>query len=485
MSQQTTTHLDDLQQRLKGEAPVLADVVERFRELDRVAHAMQYLAPNESFAGKISWWPLVSVLGTFSAGKSSFINDYLGLGVQRTGNQAVDDRFTVLTYSADPDVRVLPGSALDSDPRLPFYRISEAIERSVPGEGRRIDTYLQVKACNSPRLRGKILIDSPGFDADAQRTSILRIVDHIVDLSDLVLIMFDARHPEPGAMRDTLQHLVGRTVARADADKFLYVLNQIDTAARQDNLEEVVAAWQRALAQHGLTAGQYFYTFVPELAVDMPEALRGRYAANNKVAREAIITRIDQIHVSRAYRIVKLLDQSARQLLEGAVPELRSALGLWRRRVLWIDLGLLVVVGGGLLAASVGLGYWNGLHFQPPWRATLEAKPWLLWTVVASAVVLVLLVHHLVRSAVARALAAKLRRGHEAQGSGDLARAFLASTRPLRPLWSDRPVGWGRRAERRVAAAGAATPGFVQQLNDLFARPDAAPRLAHPTQSPS
>lgn len=481
MSQQTTTHLDDLQQRLQSEAPVLADVVERFRELDRVAHAMGFLAPNESFAGRISWWPLVSVLGTFSAGKSSFINDYLGLDVQRTGNQAVDDRFTVLCYSADPEVRVLPGAALDSDPRLPFYRISEAIERSVPGEGRRVDTYLQVKACNSPRLRGKILIDSPGFDADAQRTSILRIVDHIVDLSDLVLIMFDARHPEPGAMRDTLQHLVGRTVARADADKFLYVLNQVDTAARQDNLEEVVAAWQRALAQHGLTAGQYFYTFIPSLAVHIDDAgQRARYEANNKTARAAIATRIDQIHVSRAYRIVKLLDQSARQLLEDAAPRLRLALARWRRRVLWIDFGLLVVVGGGALAASIALHWWDGLRFTPPWSDQVAGRPWLLWVAVGFVLLLVFFVHHAVRLALARRGAAQLRRA-TTDGVGDVARAFLVSTRPIRPLWLDRPAGWSRRAERRVAAAGAATPGFVQQLNDLFARPDATPRVPQPT----
>ncbi|MEO6596476.1 MAG: dynamin family protein, partial [Planctomycetota bacterium] len=451
MSQRTTTHLDDLQQRLKAEAPVLADVVECFRELDGVAHAMMYLAPNESFAGRISWWPLVSVLGTFSSGKSSFINDYLGINVQRTGNQAVDDRFTVLTYNSDPELRILPGAALDSDPRLPFYRISEAIERSVPGEGQRIDSYLQVKACNSPRLRGKILIDSPGFDADAQRTSVLRIVDHIVDLSDLVLIMFDARHPEPGAMRDTLQHLVGRAVARADADKFLYVLNQMDTAARHDNREEVVAAWQRALAQYGLTAGQYYYTFVPGLAepIDDP-AQRARYESNNKLARDAINTRIDQIHVSRAYRIVKLLDQSARQLLEDAVPRLRLALARWRRRVLWIDLVLLLVVGGGLLAGSIQLGYWDGLHFQPhgaDGAETIENRSWFLWGCVAAIAVFALLAHHFVRMAVARAIAARLSEG-AAGGptTGLLSRAFLASTRPFRPLWFDRPAGWSRRA---------------------------------------
>ena len=58
------------------------------------------------------------------------------------------------------------GVALDADPRFPFYRISHEIEEVSEGEGRRIDAYLQLKTCPSERLRGKILIDSPGFDAD-------------------------------------------------------------------------------------------------------------------------------------------------------------------------------------------------------------------------------------------------------------------------------------------------------------------------------
>ena len=62
-------------------------------------------------------------------------------------------------------------------------------------------------------------------------------------------MLFDARHPEPGAMRDTLEHLVAGTVRRNDSNKVLFILNQIDTTAGEDNAEEVVAAWQRALAQ--------------------------------------------------------------------------------------------------------------------------------------------------------------------------------------------------------------------------------------------
>ncbi|HPY39157.1 MAG TPA: dynamin family protein, partial [Thiolinea sp.] len=192
--------LNLLQEHLKRENPTMVDVVGKYRELDVVAKKIGLLAPGESYATRISWWPLISILGTFSAGKSSFINTYLGLELQRTGNQAVDDRFTVITYSPDGNQRTLPGLALDGDPRFPFYQISEEIELVSEGEGSRIDNYLQMKAAPSEKLRGRILIDSPGFDADAQRKAILRLTDHIIELSDLVMVFFDARHPEPGAM---------------------------------------------------------------------------------------------------------------------------------------------------------------------------------------------------------------------------------------------------------------------------------------------
>ena len=94
----------------------------------------------------------------------------------------------------------MPGLSLDADPRFPFYQISEQIEKVSAGEGDRINSYIQLKTCPSVHLRGKIF-DSPGFDADEQRDSTLRIADHIIDLSDLVLVFLDARHPEPAPWR--------------------------------------------------------------------------------------------------------------------------------------------------------------------------------------------------------------------------------------------------------------------------------------------
>lgn len=183
-----------LSQRLGEENPALEGVVDAFRALDRIGYAAGLLDPAEdSYAFSISWWPMIAVLGTFSAGKSTFINEYLGKTVQRSGSQAVDDRFTVISYGPSDTVVELPGLALDGDPRFPFYRVSDEIDRLSSGAGRTVDHFLAMKTVRSEPLRGRILIDSPGFDADEQRATILQLTDHIIDLSDLVIVFFDAR----------------------------------------------------------------------------------------------------------------------------------------------------------------------------------------------------------------------------------------------------------------------------------------------------
>jgi len=467
------SRLQHLESHLEQENPVLLKAVRSFRTLDRVAYRMGLLERHRSFAQQIAWWPLISMLGTFSSGKSTFINHYLDHKLQRTGNQAVDDKFTVICYSKEREAHSLPGVALDSDPRFPFYRISNEIEKVAKGEGERIDSYLALKTCPSEHLRGKILIDSPGFDADAQRTATLRITDHIMDLADLVLVLFDARHPEPGAMQDTLQHLVTDTINRADAGKFLYILNQIDTTAREDNPEEVVAAWQRALGERGLTAGRFYAIYNPDAAVPIDdEALRRRFESKRDGDLAEIHGRMRQVEIERAYRIVGALEKTARDIEERMVPAIRRTLEHWRRRVLIGDallFGALLVV---LISASVKLGWWQGLRFAPPWLDALLASPLALYASAGVAAVLTIGLHYLVRMGAARSLKGLVaRRGRSIDARGSLQLAFARNTRPWRSIFASAPIGWGRRSRKRLATVLEEADAYVQTLNDKFTNP--------------
>ncbi len=476
--------LAQLTAHLEHENPELLGVVHSFRRLDRVAYRLGLLDQTDSYATQVTWWPLISVLGTFSSGKSTFINSLLGQRLQLTGNQAVDDKFTVICYGREETPRTLPGLALDSDPRFPFYKVSHDIDEVMAGEGQRLDSYLQLKTCNSEQLRGKIIIDSPGFDADAQRTSTLRITNHIVDLSDLVLVFFDARHPEPGAMHDTLEYLVAGTLKRPDFNKFLHILNQIDNAAREDNPEEVFAAWQRALAAQGLTSGRFYRIYDPAAAMPIEDThLKQRFEDKRREDLDEILSRIDRLDIERSYRVAGRLEQTAKRIRDVFVPRLELARRSWKRRTLWLDgLGFGIVVVA-LLVLSSALGYWEGLSFSPPWLDTVLGTSWLLWGAVALVVAGAIWLHRTLRRLAGRGIAKGIRR--DAALGDDAESVAMAFEKNVGSWWWPfflaRPLGWGVMSRRRIETVLREADKAIQELNDRYTNPSGGQEGAEQT----
>jgi hypothetical protein len=313
------------------------------------------------------------------------------------------------------------------------------------------------------------------------------LTDHIIDLSDLVLVFFDARHPEPGAMRDTLTHLVGDTIHRADATKFVFILNQMDTTARDDNPEEVVGAWQRALAQEGLTAGRFYCIYNSEVAVPIEdEALRQRYESKRDHDLEEIHQRIQGVGVERAYRITGTLDKTARHIEEKIVPQLESLKTRWRKLVFRGD-GLLA--GGMLLAAVLvtgWLGFRDGLKWQTPgwWQGSSSNIVWTLIFCLLAAGVLVYL-HFRVRKFAERRVISKLEKqtahGIELER---LRSAFVFNTRPWHSIFRKSPVGWGNRSRKRLQRVIEEANQHVQTLNDAFTDPSGDQLVQESTTPP-
>lgn len=480
-------HLENLESHLREEHPDLLHILPTYRQMDKVLYRLGLLAEDESLATRITWWPLISVLGTFSSGKSTFINTMLGENLQRTGNQAVDDKFTVLSYSHHDASRTLPGTALNNDPRFPFFRIGAEIEKVAPGEGRRIDTYLQLKTTGAQHLKGRTLIDSPGFDADDQRRSILRLTDHIIDISDLVLIFFDARHPEPGAMQDTLDHLVSKASVRADSNKFLYVLNQIDVTAREDNPEEVVAAWQRALAQSGLTGGRFLCIYNDGAAMPIENAaLRDRYQRKRDTDMAEINQRMSEVKIERGYRIVGTLEDTARRVTADVIPALETALAKWRKFTLVGD-----AVGA---AGAVGLAYGAVNYFGMNTLMGMfeSVTSYVIDSIALAAGVgaVMLFWHYTMRSLASRLVHDGLPESFGDQEL-DLRRAFLKNTRPWRSVFGGAPAGWRNSTKALLAGVLGSIEGHIQHLNDQHTDPSgrkgaqviAEPPVAQPSIS--
>lgn len=456
-----------LEEHLKAENPVLLDIINNYKELDRVGYRTGLLTKEQTYAAQISWWPLISILGTFSAGKSTFINNYTQRPIQSTGNQAVDDKFSVLCYGGSEDVVTLPGLALDADPRFPFYGISKEIEKVEAGEGRRIDHYLQLKTTNSDVLKGKILIDSPGFDADSQRDSTLRITNHIIDMSDLVLVFFDARHPEPGAMRDTLEHLVATTIERKDADKILYILNQIDTAAREDNPEEIIGAWQRAISSKGLVGGNFFTIYAEEAANDFDtEALSERFKRKKDIDLQAIESRMEKVSIQRTYRIAHRLENIVEDIQLNKIPQIDNALSRWRKKVLLTD----GIVFGSLIAIVLYSLNFFGVLSTPlsEWPLVQLMQQSMLFGVGFSiaALITIFVIHGFIRHKFARWDSQKLQKTDP-----QIANALQHNTRFWRGMFPKNPRGWSRRARNKLQNVVKASKQSIQNLNDQFANP--------------
>jgi len=467
---QTQERLQKLQQSLVQENPALLDIVAGYQKLDRVAQGLGVLKADSSYAEQISWWPLISVLGTFSAGKSSFINQFMGRTVQETGNQAVDDRFTVICYGTGDEVMTLPGLALDADPRFPFFGVRHEIERISSGEGSRIDHYLQLKTVPETKLKGRVLIDSPGFDADSQRDTVLSIADHIMSMSDLVLVFFDARHPEPGAMRDTLKYLVEGTQQRHDADKFLFILNQIDTAANEDNSEAIMGAWQRALASAGLIGGKFYMIYNESAANEFRDmALAERFKRKKDVELAEIYARMDRVSVDRAYRIIFALESLADELEAKWIPKADELRLRWAKRVVVSDLVLATSAFAVAVWVMMSTSLLQGIDF-----GLMAQDIKLMSVVMASGVALLLLPHYYFRYFWSKRLQRQLTREDE---SGVLSNILRRNTAFWRPLFAERPRGWGAGARKQISRLRDEAKLAIQRLNDQYAKPTGEPMV--------
>ena len=122
--------LDRLKASLAEEHPLLVDVVKTYLELDRVGYGLGLLGADQSYATRISWWPFVAVLGTFSAGKSTFINEYTGINLQDIYNLMLAKGWTlgsaqglqfmhgVIRLYHGPTVRLLEKYWKDAQPDL-------------------------------------------------------------------------------------------------------------------------------------------------------------------------------------------------------------------------------------------------------------------------------------------------------------------------------------------------------------------------------
>ncbi|MBU0995590.1 MAG: dynamin family protein [Proteobacteria bacterium] len=213
-----------------------------------IALVEQYLSPiaikygysQAPLEANIKWRPLVLILGNYSSGKSTLINEYLGEKIQATGQAPTDDSFTVITYGK-PDapldrVKVVDerdGKFLLNDPEYPFTILKR--------HGERFTAHFRLKKVNSPFLKNLAIIDTPGMlDSITERDrgyNYQEVIGDLAQISDLVLVLFDPH--KAGTVREAYTSLRDTLPSKTFEDRVRFVLNRIDECTSMIDLLKV------------------------------------------------------------------------------------------------------------------------------------------------------------------------------------------------------------------------------------------------------
>ena len=215
----------------------------------------------------LKWKPIVLVLGNYSSGKSTFINELIGREVQRTGQAPTDDAFTVITAPDAGDETELPGSDLVNDSRLPFTVFKTFGEQFI--------AHFRMKKVQSAIFQNLAIIDSPGMlDSISEKDrgyDYAAVIKEFARLADLVVLMFDPH--KAGTIQETYNAIRNILPFATGEDRVLFVMSRIDEC---DNLGDLVRSygtlcWNLSQMTGRKDIPRVFLTFSPKVGEMPPE----------------------------------------------------------------------------------------------------------------------------------------------------------------------------------------------------------------------
>jgi GTPase SAR1 family protein len=261
----------------------------------------------------LMWKPLVLVIGNYSSGKSTFINELLDMPVQRTGQAPTDDCFTILTSPGEGgSEEEIPGATIVNDDRLPFAPLMPF--------GERLFAHLRMKKVNSPLLENFAIIDTPGMlDSVTEKDrgyDYLGVVGELARMADLIILMFDPH--KAGTIKETYQAIRSTLPGSTGEDRVLYVLNRIDEC---DNVPDLVRSygtlcWNLSQMTGRKDIPRIYLTFAAKEGDEPPQGVESWVSERDELKRAvetAPTMRINHVF-QEAERGVRELDLQAEAL---------------------------------------------------------------------------------------------------------------------------------------------------------------------------
>lgn len=303
--------------------------------IDMVEHkltpvALKYKYSEVPLESTIKWRPVVLILGNYSSGKSTLINEYIGADVQDTGQAPTDDSFTVITYDdgedGDPTIRVTEehdGRYLLNDPAYPFEKLKKY--------GRRFASHFRLKKVNSPFLKELAIIDTPGMlDSVTERDRGYNYQEVIGDLAkgaDLILVLFDPH--KAGTVQETYVALRETLPASTFEERILFVLNRIDECESMTDLLQVYGTlcWNLSQMTGRKDIPQIHLTYSSCAAKESEKTEYLKYLQNQREQLKHTIQRAPDFRLDHLATFVENHSENLDHFLETLVSYKKKMLG--------------------------------------------------------------------------------------------------------------------------------------------------------------
>lgn len=226
----------------------------------------------------LKWKPIVVLIGNYSSGKSTLVNELLGKEVQRTGQSPTDDAFTVITASdLGGEESEVPGSTLVNDDRMPFTVLKNYGEQFI--------SHFKMKKVDNPILQNMAIVDTPGMlDSVTEKDrgyDYMTVLGEFAKLADLIVLMFDPH--KAGTIKETYTTIRTTLPETSGEDRIVFAMSRIDEC---DNIGDLVRSygalcWNLSQMTGRKDIPRIFLTYSPALAknsqvLEMWEEERGQ-----------------------------------------------------------------------------------------------------------------------------------------------------------------------------------------------------------------
>lgn len=253
----------------------------------------------------------VMVIGNHSAGKSTFMNWYVGEEIQNTGVAVETQGFTIISNGNMPQ---------DFKGEIVMHmntHLHRVVNKFEPADRKGFMDSLNaiVTRSEARQLKSVELVDTPGLvDGNVNYPfNVNSVIADMAELSDLVLVFLD---PIGQALCSRTMNVVEDLNKRGHSDKMRYYLTKADTVRRRDDLNKVIVQITQNLASrvpstHGFR--------LPTLWIPLPDGsnVSSAAASSETNSLHELVTEVQKTIQRKVQSNMSLLQDQSKQVIDG------------------------------------------------------------------------------------------------------------------------------------------------------------------------